>query len=60
VTVLGHPGFTGTELSAAPSLGLSWALLTNRLHPTSTPIDVSTSRARVTRLLLSQTGTASG
>jgi CubicO group peptidase (beta-lactamase class C family) len=50
VTVLGHPGFTGTEVSVAPSLGLSWALLTNRLHPTSTPVDVSPLRARVARL----------
>jgi CubicO group peptidase (beta-lactamase class C family) len=56
VTVLGHPGFTGTELSVAPSLGVSWALLTNRLHPTSTPVDVSASRARVARVVLSQAG----
>jgi len=49
VTVLGHPGFTGTEVSVAPSLGLSWALLTNRLHPTSTPVDVSALRERVAR-----------
>lgn len=52
VTVLGHPGFTGTELAVAPSLGLSWALLTNRLHPTSTPVDVSAPRSRVARLVL--------
>lgn len=50
VTVLGHPGFTGTEVCVAPSLGVSWALLTNRLHPTSTPVDVSALRARVARL----------
>jgi CubicO group peptidase (beta-lactamase class C family) len=52
VTVLGHPGFTGTELSVAPALGLSWALLTNRLHPGSKPVDVSASRTRATRLVL--------
>lgn len=51
VTVLGHPGFTGTEVSVAPSLGLSWALLTNRLHPTSTPVDVSALRDRIARLV---------
>jgi CubicO group peptidase (beta-lactamase class C family) len=52
VPVLFHPGFTGTEVSVAPSLGLSWALLTNRLHPTSTPIDVAALRERVARRVL--------
>jgi hypothetical protein len=37
VPVLGHAGFTGTELAVAPGRGISWALPTNRLHPTSTP-----------------------
>jgi CubicO group peptidase (beta-lactamase class C family) len=55
VPVLGHPGFTGTELSVAPGRGVSWALLTNRLHPTSTPIDVSALRSRVARLVLGGT-----
>lgn len=52
VPVLGHPGFTGTELCVAPSRGVAWALLTNRLHPTSTPVEVSASRARVARIVL--------
>jgi CubicO group peptidase (beta-lactamase class C family) len=52
VVVLGHPGFTGTELSVAPSRGVAWALLTNRLHPTSTPVDVSALRERTARLVL--------
>ncbi|MDN3351277.1 serine hydrolase domain-containing protein [Actinomadura sp. DC4] len=51
VTVLGHPGFTGTEVAVAPSLGRCWALLTNRLHPTSSPVDVTALRARVARLV---------
>jgi serine-type D-Ala-D-Ala carboxypeptidase len=50
--VLGHPGFTGTELCVAPSLRRSWALLTNRLHPTSTPVDVAALRARIARLVM--------
>jgi CubicO group peptidase (beta-lactamase class C family) len=54
VTVLGHPGFTGTELSVAPDRGVSWALLTNRLHPGSKPIDVSALRSRVARLVLDE------
>jgi CubicO group peptidase (beta-lactamase class C family) len=53
VTVLGHPGFTGTEVAVAPSRGAAWALLTNRLHPTSTPVGVSALRARVARSVLS-------
>ncbi|MGH3382931.1 MAG: serine hydrolase domain-containing protein [Actinoallomurus sp.] len=52
VTVLRHPGFTGTEVSVAPSRGLAWALLTNRLHPTSTPVDVTDLRERMARLVL--------
>ncbi len=52
VPFLGHPGFTGTELSVSPVRGLAWALLTNRLHPTSTPVDVSALRAHVARLVL--------
>lgn len=54
VPVLGHPGFTGTELVVAPGRGVSWAFLTNRLHPTSTPIDVSALRDRVARLVLAE------
>lgn len=54
VVILGHPGFTGTEVSVAPSRGVAWSLLTNRLHPTSTPIDVSTLRTRMARLVLSE------
>ena len=52
VVVLGHPGFTGTELAVAPSRGVAWALLTNRLHPTSTPVDVTALRERISRLVL--------
>jgi CubicO group peptidase (beta-lactamase class C family) len=54
VPVLGHAGFTGTELAVAPGRGISWALLTNRLHPTSTPIDLSALRARVAHLVLGE------
>jgi serine-type D-Ala-D-Ala carboxypeptidase len=52
VTVLGHPGFTGTELSVAPSRGLAWTFLTNRLHPTSTPLDITALRTRVAHAVL--------
>jgi CubicO group peptidase (beta-lactamase class C family) len=54
VEVLGHPGFTGTEVAVAPSRGVAWALLTNRLHPTSTPVDVSALRTLVARSVLAE------
>ena len=31
---IGHTGFTGTGLWIDPDLGIGWALLTNRVHPT--------------------------
>lgn len=52
--VLGHPGFTGTEVAVAPDQGVSWSLLTNRLHPTSTPVDIEAARTAVARHVLSR------
>ncbi len=52
--VLGHPGFTGTEIAVCPDRGVSWSLLTNRLHPSSTPVDVSGARAAVARRVLTR------
>jgi CubicO group peptidase (beta-lactamase class C family) len=53
--VLGHPGFTGTELSVAPEAGVAWALLTNQLHPTSAPVDIAGLRTGAARLILTGT-----
>lgn len=36
----GHGGFPGAELAVIPRRGLAVALLTNRLHPQSTPVPI--------------------
>jgi len=38
--VAGHSGFPGAELAVVPERGVALALLTNRLHPQSTPVDI--------------------
>jgi serine-type D-Ala-D-Ala carboxypeptidase len=38
--IAGHPGFPGAELAIVPERRLAVALLTNRLHPQSTPVPI--------------------
>ena len=52
--VIGHPGFTGTEIAVCRERGVSWSLLTNRLHPASAPVDISGAQTEVARHVLSR------
>jgi CubicO group peptidase (beta-lactamase class C family) len=40
VRLVGHPGFPGARIEIAPDRGVAVALVSNRLHPQSTPVSI--------------------
>jgi CubicO group peptidase (beta-lactamase class C family) len=58
--VLGHPGFTGTSVSADPDTGRVAVLLTNRVHPWRSWFTVERSRPRLAEIAFGRTADAAG
>jgi serine-type D-Ala-D-Ala carboxypeptidase len=50
--VAGHSGFPGAELAIVPERGLVVALLTNRLHPQSSPVPIEQGWAAILAAIL--------
>jgi CubicO group peptidase (beta-lactamase class C family) len=50
--VAGHSGFPGAELAVVPERGVVVALLTNRLHPQSTPVEIEPAWAAILDVVL--------
>jgi serine-type D-Ala-D-Ala carboxypeptidase len=53
VRLVGHPGFPGARLEVAPERGVAVALVTNRLHPQSTPVPIDEDWDALLRAVLS-------